>query len=316
VVLSDGEFVVARANTVSVPAMKGDMAGEVYKITYPITKTFIYIDTYIGNGVGNKVVSMKVHNPRQLKALAILSSGIDAIQRINANHYKVKSQHGAGYYDVTFKKGKGWLCTCPAFKAQEHDCKHIYAAHFSAKLRLDVEREVETNPLHVQELINCPECKGYDIKKDGKRKTKKGEVQRFKCRACGARFVHDKTFSRLKATPEGICVAMDLYFKGNSLAKIKHHLKMFYKVTVNRSTILRWIQKFSEILNDYSEKHKPQVGDLWNCDEMTINVRKKDVERNLEWIWNLMDSDTRYMLASTVTHKREVKDAKKVTCCE
>jgi len=80
VVLSDDEFVVARANTVSVPAMSEDISEKVYKITYPITKTFINVDTYIGNGIGNKVVSMQIHNPRQLKALAILSSGIDAIK--------------------------------------------------------------------------------------------------------------------------------------------------------------------------------------------------------------------------------------------
>jgi len=312
VVLSDDEFVVARANTVSVPAMSEDISEKVYKITYPITKTFINVDTYIGNGIGNKVVSMQIHNPRQLKALAILSSGIDAIKRIDPNHYRVMSQHGNGYYDVTYKRGDGWQCTCPAFQDHEHDCKHIYAAHFSSKLRLDAEREVETNTLHVQELVNCPECKGYDVKKDGKRKCKKGVAQRYKCRACGHRFVPDRSLSRLKATQEAVCVAMDLYFKGNSLAKIKHHLKMFYKVNVDRSTIMRWMHKFSKVLNQYSEKHKPQVGDVWNCDEMTINVRKEGVKHNLEWIWNLMDSDTRYMLASTVTHARKVKDAKKV----
>jgi hypothetical protein len=55
---------------------------------------------------------------------------------------------------------------------------------------------------------------------------------------------------------------MDLYYKGNSLAKIQHHLKMFYKTDVARNTILSWVHKFSKILSEYADKHKPEVGDL------------------------------------------------------
>lgn len=104
---------------------------------------------------------------------------------------------------------------------------------------------------------------------------------------------------------------MDLYFKGNSLAKIKHHLKMFYKIKVDRSTVLRWVHRFSQTLNEYSERHKPDVGDLWNSDEMTVNIRKKGEKHNLEWIWNLMDSETRFLLASTISQDRQLSDARK-----
>jgi len=308
----DGEPGFAFVNTVSLPVMGKDMHGDIYKSTSESTNKFIYTGAYRGRYRGRKVVSVTVHNPKQLRALAILSGGKDAIKRIDPNHYQVKSQHGEHYYDVSYKHGAGWQCTCPNFAEHHGDCKHIYAAHFSAKLRLDIEREVETNPLHIPEAISCPACKGYHVVKNAKRKTKKGVVQRYKCEGCGHRFVTDRTFSRLKATPDIVCVSMDLYFKGNSLAKIKHHLKMFYKCKVSRPTVLRWIHRFSAILNDYSAKHKPQVGDLWNSDEMTINVRKKGIKRNLEWIWNLMDSETRFLLASTVTHDRYVKDAAKV----
>ncbi len=45
---------------------------------------------------------------------------------------------------------------------------------------------------------------------------------------------------------------------------------------------------------------------------MTINIRKDGVKKNTEWIWNLMDSDTRFLLASTITKKREISDARNV----
>ena len=94
------------------------MGRKVFKITYPITKTFIYPDDHIGNRIGNvlRVVDVTLHNPRQLRAMAILSSGIGAVKRINRDYYVVKSQSGNGEYDVKFKRGVGWTCTCPDYK--------------------------------------------------------------------------------------------------------------------------------------------------------------------------------------------------------
>ena len=313
----DDEFEVARVNIVSfldVLSPDSDKGLILFNITYKednkITNKYIYPQAHIGNSVGNKVITMTVRNPRQLRALAILSSGIDAIKRIDNNHYKVKSQYKNSYYDVVFKKGTGWTCTCPNYQEYHQDCKHIYASQFSAQLRLETEREIKPhNTLEIQEIIECPHCIGHDIVKNGVRKCKKGDIQRYLCRGCSHRFVVDKALSRLKATPEVISVSMDLYFKGNSLAKISHHLNMFYQIKVTRPTILNWVHKFSKILNEYSEKHKPEVGDIWNSDEMTVNIKKEGVKKNNEWIWNLMDSSTRFLLASTITKQREVKDA-------
>ena len=318
---SDSDVVVARVNVVGVPVIDDDVPvidddikDKVYKVTYPVTNNYIYL----GNNIGNRCITMTVHNPRQLRALAILSSGIDAIKRINKNYYQVRSQSKDGYYQVKFKRGLGWGCNCPNFKKwglkpDGTDCKHIYASQFSAKLRLNVEREVNPdNTLTPHEIIHCPECKGYDIVKNAIRHSKKGDTQRYLCRECKHRFVADRSLSRLKASHEVVSVCMALYFKGNILANIKHHLKMFYKLSVSRPTIMRWVHRFSNILDEYSQKHKPDVGDIWNSDEMVINIRKKGEKKNLEWIWNLMDSETRFLLASTITHKRSVQDARNV----
>jgi transposase-like protein/predicted RNA-binding Zn-ribbon protein involved in translation (DUF1610 family) len=289
---------------------------EVYKITYPITLKYICNEQHIGNKKGNYIgkerTSMTIYNPRQLRALAILSSGIDAIKRTDKKHYRVRSQNGNGYYDVTKRYGIGWTCTCHDWAEHQQDCKHTYAVQFSMQLRLETEREVNTNNiLQVSEEVKCPICKSNNVVKNGQRKCNKGINQRYKCLDCGYRFVVDSELSRLKATPEAVSISMDLYFKGNSLSKIKHHLKMFYKLNVARNTILGWIQKFSTILNEYADKHTPNVGDLWHSDEMSGGIREKGKKGNYEWIWNLMDSDTRYLLASRITKSRDVKDARK-----
>ncbi len=321
VVRKDSELVDARAKIVSVPEILSPNTNkdlEVYKVTYEVTNSIIYRYNLIGNRnsnrIGNKkVINVTVHNPRQLRALAILSSGIDSIKRIKKNHYNVKSQSKNGYYDVIKKYGFGWTCDCPNYEQYQSDCKHIYAVQYSIQLRLQAHHDINPdNKIQVSHVASCPNCQSFNVVKNGQRKCYKGNNQRYICKDCNHSFVMNRELSRLKANPDVICIAMDLYFKGNSLAKIKHHLKMFYKLEVSRPTIMRWVHKFSKILNEYSIKHTPQTGDIWNCDEMTINIRKDGVKKNYEWIWNLMDSDTRFLLASTITKKREIEDARGV----
>lgn len=319
VVRKEDEVVVARDKTVSFldilsPEDENDLSA--FIVTYisanKVTNKLIYPQQRIGNVIGNRLVTMTSHNPRQLRALAILSSGIDAIKSVYKNRWEVKSQHSDKVYEVAKRYGGMWACECPDWDKHRSECKHIYAVQFSQQLRLQVEREVKTETFEVSEIITCPYCKSNDVIKKGKRKCQKGVNQLFKCKSCERRFVKDKEFSRLKGSPTVICVAMDLCYKGNSLAKIKHHLKMFHNTEVSRPTIMRWIHRFSDILNKYAEKQKPKLGDIWNCDEMTINVRKKGEKNNNEWIWNLMDSDTRFLLASTITETRTVDDASKI----
>jgi transposase-like protein len=207
----------------------------------------------------------------------------------------------------------GLSCTCPNWQEYKSNCKHIYAVEFSMQLRLEVERDFNNdNIIKPPNEIECPDCGSVEVIKYGKKKCKKGIQQNYQCKVCYRQFVGDQAFSRYKATSEAIVVSQDLYFKGVSLSKIQHHLKMFYKTDVNRSTIMRWIHKFSKILNDYADRHKPEVGDLWHSDEMTATNRANGKgKRNHDWIWNLMDSDTRFLLASKITKTRTPTDARK-----
>jgi len=248
-------------------------------------------------------------NPRELRGLALLSKG-SAIRQTNDKTYVVKSQNGSGEYQV-WHDGINWNCECPDHQIRHVNCKHIFAVLFSRKLKVEVnERNIEDNTVPKVVLL-CPKCGENDIIKSGMRKAKRGTIQRYQCRPCGFRFVIDTGFCRMKSEPKAIVVVMDLYFKGVSLRKITNHLKQFYKVKVNASTVLRWIRKYVKMLDNYVSNFKPEVGDIWNSDEMTAFIRKKGEERYYEWIWNVMDADTRFLLASKITKKREINDAKK-----
>ena len=46
---------------------------------------------------------------------------------------------------------------------------------------------------------------------------------------------------------------------------------------------------------------------MWHVDEMKVKTNGKWL-----WLWNIMDADTRFLLSSLVSKKREVKDARRI----
>ena len=249
-------------------------------------------------------------NPRELRGLAILSKG-DAIARIGQDIWLVKSQTGIGEYHIE-KHEEKWTCTCPDYEKNQTDCKHVIAVRFSLKLKADIKNEYEIDIIKSSFKPDvCPSCEGNDIIRRGIRKTKYGEVQRYLCKSCNYRFAIDNGFSRMKHDPKAITLSMDLYFKGVSLRKICDHLKQFYSMKVSPTTPMRWIRKYLQTLSEYSEKYKVEVGNIWHSDEMTIFIKKEGQEKYFEWLWNIMDAETRFQLACRVSKNRFVSDARK-----
>lgn len=258
-------------------------------------------------------------NPRELRGLAILSQP-DTIIPTGKNQWDVRSQTKDEYYTVTktFVKCRSskhihdWSCTCPDHTTRDVICKHIYAVQFSLKLKTDIEvHSTEQQIQRVNPVISCPYCKSENVISRGKRKNQRGEVQVYGCKDCQRRFTKEIGFNRMKHTPESITLALDLYFKGMSDRKIVDHLKQFHKVSVVHTTVLRWIKKYLALLGKYAEKNKVNVGNIWHSDETTVFIKKEDKKRYFQWIWNVMDAKTRYLLACQVTEERHIADARK-----
>ncbi|MGD0535037.1 MAG: DDE-type integrase/transposase/recombinase [Methanoregula sp.] len=259
-------------------------------------------------------------DPRELRGLAILSQP-DTVIQTGKDEWDVRSQSIDAYYHITRsfqdrhaqQRGQAvWTCTCPDFQKRHMPCKHIHAIQLSLKIAGDVQEQ--SAPAAIEEAepkILCPECKSVNVIKWGIRKTTYGENQRFRCHNCGHRFVVDKGFCRMKNSPKTITLTLDLYFKGVSQRKIVDHLKQFEDVEITQPTILSWIKKYLKLLAKYSEKYKADVGNIWHCDETTVFIKKEGEKKYYEWIWNLMDAKTRYLLACQVSETRYVKDARK-----
>jgi transposase-like protein len=226
---------------------------------------------------------------------------------INDSAFRVWSQSGQGSY-IVVRKGLNWVCECADFEFNRVVCKHIYAVEkYWQGLRRAAPSRVEEFKEPCEPELVCKYCGSRNLIKRGIRKNKSGNVQRFSCKDCGKRFVVNVGFEKMKATPQVITVALDLFFKGISLRKIVDHLEQFYGVKVTHVAVFKWIKKYVKLMKDYVDSLVPNVSGIWHSDEMTLNVNGE-----LKWLWNVICNETRFWLASQITEKRETKDARMV----
>ncbi|RLF97634.1 hypothetical protein DRN58_08425, partial [Thermococci archaeon] len=261
---------------------------------------------------------MLTTNERMIRGYAIIAKGDDPIQ-IGENKFKIPSQSHDEYYIVT-KGYKVWTCTCPDYKYRKVECKHINAVKFWLKLKDKLKEETkERIVFKAQEngVITCPYCFSTDLIKKGFRKNKSGKKRIYLCKTCNKKFSVSEGFKHMKNDPKIITLALDLYFKGLSQNAIVDHLKQFYDVKVNQSTISRWITKYVKIISNYVRTLTPDVSGMWAVDEMAL---KCNGEWN--WLWNLIDTESRFLISSMIsqgkvrdveTARKPFKEAKKIT---
>jgi transposase-like protein len=230
----------------------------------------------------------------------------NAIIKQDKRFYKVASQNGHGMYDVTRKENGGWLCTCPDFQyrgihagGQISRCKHIAACQIQEQMREKVRENIIIQPI---EIDSCLFCHGKNLKKFGLRHNKYGDIQRFLCADCQRTFSVNLGFERMKHSPQGITMAMQLYFSGESLRNTARSLRLI-GVQVSYRTVLNWINKYAALMEKYVEKITPQVSDTWRADELFLKVRG-----NMKYLYALMDDQTRFWIAQEVADTKFTAD--------
>ena len=60
-------------------------------------------------------------------------------------------------------------------------------------------------------------------------------------------------------------------------------------------------------MREYVYSMIPQTGGILHTEEMAI-----DIKGQYNWLWNVMDRETRFLLTSQISQRREIKDARKI----
>ena len=235
------------------------------------------------------------HNIREVKGQQLLNS----VKRIDANTYQVKSQSGNGFYDIISTE-LGWVCNCPDHMYRGVTCKHIYSVEISQQIRQQVQ-----NQIVISEITNvCPQCKSEQIVKHGIRHNKYGDVQRYSCLNCYKRFTNNLGFEKMRASPQMITSAMQLYFTNESFRNVQKFLKL-QGVEVSHMAIYKWVKKYVTLMEKYLDTIKPNVSNVWRTDELYLRVKK-----DTKYLFALMDDETRFWISQQVSDNKNTSDVR------
>ena len=219
-----------------------------------------------------------------------------------------------------------YSCECQDFKrrckGKNLYCKHIKAILIFEKLKnayeikaTPIKQEIE---LIIDKPLNdcCPYCSCEEMFKRGTRKTEIGIKQLYCCKECKKRFVLEP-IKNIKGNSKLICLAMDCYYKGLSYRDISDQFKQFYDLSISHVAIRNWVLRFIEIMEEYSKTIKVNSKGDWNADETMVRTKrgidKKDKNAEFDYVWNVMNKETKFLLASVNSGRgRSSKDAQKV----
>jgi transposase-like protein len=149
--------------------------------------------------------------------------------------------------------------------------------------------------------ITCKNCGSPAIVKFG---TYKGS-QRYYCKSCNRKFKYDADAFHGKVPAEYVSSALSMYYSGMSINEIRTHLKQEHDYYPSKSVVFKWVNKYTDLAAKQFRDDRPQVGNVWVADETMLDV---DGGHKL-WFYDIIDSKTRYLLASRVALSRTTHDA-------
>ena len=230
-------------------------------------------------------------------ALAIVARG-DQIRALSSETYSVRSQsHPESAHTVSEVSGR-WSCDCAFYSATRMTCIHI----LSVRYKIGFE---ESAPTPAESKIQCDGCGSEEVTLRGVRHNKSGDAQTYVCKPCGRRFVGRQGFSKRRADPTNIARALDLYFRGMSVRKVREHLEQVERLNVSHMTVFRWIVHYSKLAAEWMDAQGARTSDRWHIDETVVNVNGKN-----EYLWNVLDHETRFLLATHISEDRSLANTR------
>ncbi len=153
--------------------------------------------------------------------------------------------------------------------------------------------------------VNCPDCEADKVIKIGKQSGQ----QRYRCKACDKKFRAGGKAEGRKMDAEMMGSAIRDYFTGKSYKQIAEGLKEEYDLDKepSKATIYEWVRDYTDKAMSQMKGHKATTGGDWVADELMVDVGGQKM-----WLWNVMDSETRYILASHLTPRRDANAARVV----
>ncbi|MFC1941089.1 DDE-type integrase/transposase/recombinase [Chloroflexota bacterium] len=149
--------------------------------------------------------------------------------------------------------------------------------------------------------VICKYCQSENVIKYGKYKG----VQLYYCKDCYSKFKDDDTTFHMKTPANQVTSALNMYYDGMSIKAIARNLKQEHGNMPSTATIYEWVQKYTQYATDSLKGYAPRkIGSTWVADETVI-----EIDGNNVWLWDIIDYDTRFLLATRISRSRTTQDA-------
>lgn len=128
--------------------------------------------------------------------------------------------------------------------------------------------------------------------------------QRWWCKDCKRKFADNDAPPKMKTPSVQIASAINMFYEGMSLNAIRRHLNQTYNNYPSDSTVYYWITKYTKVAVRKTRGYKVEAGDTWVADETVLKIEGKNT-----WFWDVIDGQTRFLLASHMSLSRTTRDA-------
>ena len=146
--------------------------------------------------------------------------------------------------------------------------------------------------------VHCPQCDGDRVIKVGIRNGQ----QRYECKACKRKFRANGKPKGRQMDAELMGAAIQDHYDGKSYKKITEAIEKEYDIPEpSKATVYEWVRDYSaEAIKEMKDHPAKTGGGNWVADEMHLEIRGKKA-----YLWDIMDRDTRYILASHLSYRRD-----------
>ena len=151
--------------------------------------------------------------------------------------------------------------------------------------------------------IHCPKCASDRIVKIGFQR----EQQRYRCKDCRKDFRANGKATGRRMDAELMGAAIQDHYDGKSYKKITEAIEKEYDIPEpSKATVYEWVRDFSaEAIEEMKDHPAKTGGGDWVADELHFEVKGKKA-----YLWDIMDRDTRYILASHLSYRRDAPSAR------
>ena len=146
----------------------------------------------------------------------------------------------------------------------------------------------------------CKYCQSENVIKYGSYKG----VQRYFCKDCKRKFAGIDRIPKMQYPTSQVSDAINMYYEGMSLKEIRRNFIQQHNDYISDVSALNWVNRFSKLAIMEANKYKPDVGSVWVADETVIDIDGKNI-----WFWDIIDTKTRFLIASHMSYTRTTKDA-------